>query len=98
MSSDWKGSTQTLTHVAHQIEERFGVEAVKEYDPTLNCFTYKGWKERGFQVRKGEKGVKSVTFIPGKKKDKKGNESDAVYPKSITLFWKSQVEPIDEKE
>ena len=53
MTSEWKGSLGTASNVARQIAERYGPEAAAQYDPTVNCFTYRGWKERGYQVKRG---------------------------------------------
>jgi hypothetical protein len=98
MTSEWKGSVDTARSIAQQIGNRWGEEEVKKYDPLTNCFTYNGWKERGFQVKKGEKGMRSVTFVEGTKKDKTGKESNFSYPRSITLFYEKQVEKIIPKE
>lgn len=94
-SSVWKGSSYTAGTTAKEIEKRWGIEESKKYQPAQNCFTYKGWRERGYQVKKGEKGIKSITFIKGTKKDKKtGKIEDASYPKNVTLFYYLQVEKI----
>ena len=89
MTSEWKGSIGTMSNVAHQIMERFGVDAAKEYNPEINCFTYRGWRERGFQVRKGEKALHSITFVPMLEKVKPGAETKEVKvysaPRSVYL-------------
>lgn len=96
MTSQWKGSLGTMTDVARQINDRFGPEAVQEYDPAVNCFTYRGWKERGFQVRKGEKALHSITFVPMLDKPKPGALTKEVrtysVPRSVCLFFKTQVD------
>jgi hypothetical protein len=37
--------------------------AESEIEPRVNVFTYAAWQAKGRQVRRGEKGVKIVTFI-----------------------------------
>lgn len=65
--------------------------------PYLDAKTYQGWKENGFQVKKGEKsvlgsitwiGIKSKSVENGDKVDKKG----FMMPKAYSLFHRSQVE------
>ncbi len=95
MTSEWKGSVGTMASVTHQIADRFGVEAAKEYHPEVNCFTYRGWKERGFQVRKGEKAIHSITFIPMSKEiEENGEKKVKAYsvPRNVYLFYKTQVD------
>ena len=87
----YKGSLATAHMVATQIAERFGDEEVANYDPRQNCFTYQEWKRRGFQVRKGEQGLKSITFV----EKKEHGEVVAKYPKDVTLFYQLQVDPIN---
>lgn len=97
MTSQWKGSLGTAANVAREISERWGPEASAEYDPQVNCFTYRGWKERGFQVRKGEKAIHSITFVPMLEKVKPGTEMKEVKvysaPRNVFLFYKTQVDP-----
>ena len=78
-----------MSMVANQILERFGEDAVKKYDPKTNCFTYKAWQERGFQVKKGEKALHSITFI--EEKDTAGNVIKK-HPPNVNLFYELQVE------
>jgi len=65
--------------------------------PYLDAKTYKGWRENGFQVRKGEKSTLSgITWISPKDKsddpDSEESESDYVFPKEYHLFHRSQVD------
>ncbi len=64
--------------------------------PYLDAKTYKGWKENGFQVRKGEKSTLSgITWIAagaGKDFDHEIDKADYVFPKEYHLFHRSQVE------
>ena len=89
--TNYRGSTATRDMVAKQIAERFGPEVVQSYNPYVNCRTYKSWLEEGYQVKKGEKAIKSVTFVEVK------NESGEVikkYSKIVNLFYEKQVEQI----
>ena len=96
MTSTWKGSLGTASNIARQIAERYGAEAAAQYDPTVNCFTYRGWRERGYQVKRGEKAMHSFTFVPVLDTPKEGATTKEVavhsVPHSVYLFWKDQVE------
>lgn len=88
--SFWKGSEATASMVAEEIEKRWGAEAVKQYDPSKNCFTFNHWKAIGYKVKKGEKALRSVTVI---EKEKEGQKTQK-YFKSVCLFFINQVEKI----
>ena len=67
--------------------------------PYLDCKTYQGWKDAGFQVMRGEKSrISGVTWIGVS--DKKENSDVTVkndgyvFPKEYHLFHRSQVEAI----
>lgn len=62
--------------------------------PHVDCKTYKGWHEAGFQVKKGEHAtLNGITWIHPTSKD--GEENDEyTYPKVYNLFHRSQVEAI----
>jgi hypothetical protein len=68
-----------------------------EIKPRENVFTFDAWKALGRYVRKGEHGVKVVTFI-----DCKGKETDpdtgerkiSRRPWTTTVFHISQTEPL----
>ena len=89
--SPYKGSLKTKEMVASQIEERFCAQAVKEYDPYQNCFTFREWLRRGYKVKKGERALRSVTYV--EKRDPMGNVIKK-YPKTVCLFYVLQVNPI----
>ena len=71
MTSQWKGSSATANMVAGQIRQRWGEEAAKAYQPLVNCFTFRGWLERGYRVKKGEKSIQSITFVTVKDDEKR---------------------------
>jgi len=91
ITSNWTGSEITSNLVRKQIFSRWGEEEAKKYDPSKNCFTFKSWQANGYQVKKGEKAIKSYIVI--EKKDKQG-EVLKKYPKTINLFYIKQVEKI----
>ena len=95
-ASIWQGSRYTASDIAQQIAHRWGEEAVKEYLPSVNCFTFRGWQERGYRVKKREKALRTITFVRDmeKTKDAEGKEkwTGVSYPKSVCLFFINQVE------
>ena len=68
--------------------------------PYLDCKTFQGWHERGFQVRKGERSkIKGIVWIGlGNKSEDpeiaEKSESGYMMPKVYYLFHRSQVDPI----
>lgn len=95
----WKGSQSTYNMVNNmvkqQILQRFGQEAADKYQPLKNCFTYNDWIRKGYHVKKGEKALKSVTFL--EYKDKDTNEIKKRL-KGVSLFYQSQVEKMTDIE
>lgn len=90
--STYTGSEKTYDMVKEQIRERWGnTEADKKYDPYTNCLTYTAWLDRGFTVKKGEKSLRSVTYV--EKKNEKGEVVEK-FPRTICLFYYKQVEKI----
>ena len=65
--------------------------------PRENVFTYQAWRALGRQVRKGEHGVKVVTFI---KRDKKTEDTETgevklqtySMPRTVSVFHISQTD------
>lgn len=67
--------------------------------PRVNVFTFNAWKALGRVVKKGEKGVRVVTWIPCTKKDEEtGEEIKVTKKKSTTVFHIIQTQPIDAPE
>ena len=67
--------------------------------PYLDAKTYKGWKENGFQVKRGEKSkMHGLTWVDiNKKQDNNSEENDSrgyKMAKAYNLFHRSQVETI----
>jgi len=77
----------------------FAAKGIAESDilPRDNVFTYNAWLALGRQVRKGEHGVKVVTWIPCSKKQTDGTKAAFMRPKSTTVFHVSQTDRIEAK-
>jgi len=61
--------------------------------PYVDTKTFKGWKDAGFMVKKGEKSkLSGITWLPVK--DKEGEETEYLIPKEYKLFHTSQVEEL----
>ena len=65
--------------------------AANDIIPRENVFTYNAWLALNRQVRKGEHGVKVVTWIPAKQKD---SESSFMFRGRSTVFHISQTDLI----
>jgi hypothetical protein len=68
-----------------------------EIKPRENVFTFDAWKALGRYVRKGEHGVKVVTFIDCKSKEldpDTGERKLIRRPWTTTVFHVSQTEPL----
>lgn len=89
--TNFSGSEVTRKMVEEQIRERYGDKVADEYDPLTNVRTFKNWKEVGHHVKKGEKAIRSITFVDVK--DPQGNTVKK-YPKTVFLFHYRQVEKI----
>src|SRR5215471_12652024 len=66
-----------------------------EIHPRENVFTFEAWKALGRYVRKGEHGVKVVTFIETKSK---GTDQDMGESKIIRRPWTTTVFHISQTE
>ncbi|MFH1712911.1 MAG: hypothetical protein ABH896_01870 [Candidatus Jacksonbacteria bacterium] len=87
--SNYQGSVYTYKMVKAQIKDRWGEQAAQEYNPLKNCLTLPVWNSLGYRIRKGEKSIRSITFI--KELDDAGNVINT-FPRSVFLFFKTQVE------
>src|SRR5580700_3963979 len=64
--------------------------------PRANVFTYQAWRALGRQVRRGEHGVKVVTFVEMAKEDKETGEKKAFRrPWTTTVFHVSQTDAVE---
>ena len=71
-----------------------------EIQPRVNVFTYDAWRALGRQVRKGEHGVRVVTFIVTTRKDRDPSTGEEVVrqsrrPWTTTVFHVSQTDPLN---
>lgn len=70
-----------------------------EIRPRENVFTFNAWRALGRTVRKGEHGVRVVTFVDCTKKDsdadpETGEKKSFRRPWTTTVFHVSQTEPL----
>src|SRR6266478_7008568 len=66
-----------------------------EIKPRENVFTFEAWKALGRYVRKGEHGVKVVTFIECSKENKETGQKESFRrPWTTTVFHVSQTEAL----
>ena len=87
--SPYRGSETTYEMVKEQIEARWGEECAEEFDPHTDAMPFSSWLAQGYVVKKGQKALKSVTFVEVK------DENDKVVKKirqTVNLFHKRQVE------
>ena len=98
--AQWRGSEKTADAVREEIAKRWGEKEAEQYDPLKNCFTLQTWNKLGYRVKKGEKAIRSITYVEAKdngdteEKDQQNGEEHDVrkYPKTVYLFYKTQVE------
>ena len=87
------------------IFDGFAAKGISENDikPRENVFTFHAWKRLGRVVKKGEHGVKVVTYVefgPGKPDPKTGEldsrKMGGRKPRSTTVFHVSQTKPLED--
>jgi antirestriction factor ArdC-like protein len=94
---------QTMTNYP-AIFAGFIEKGIAEYEikPRENVFTFNAWKALGRSVKRGEHGVRVVTFIEANARDtnEAGEETVRTYrkPHTTTVFHISQTEPTAERE
>ena len=96
----WRGSEKTADAVRQEIARRWGEEEAKQYDPLTNCFTIQTWNKLGYRVKKGEKAIRSITYVEATDQAETTNENEdeedeqnvRTYPKTVYLFYRTQVE------
>lgn len=78
------------------IFEGFAAKGIPEAEikPRENVFSYHAWRALGRQVKRGEHGVAICTYIHGSKKDKDGKTEAFSFPRTVTVFHRTQTEPI----
>lgn len=88
LASPYKGSDKTYEMVKEQIRERWGEDLAEEFDPYTDAMPLVSWTAYGYRIRKGEKALKSVTYI--EVKDEKGDVVRKVQ-RTVNLFHHCQV-------
>lgn len=73
---------------------------VEDIRPRENVFTYNAWQALGRQVRKGEKGIAVVSYVPidrERENPETGEREVKTYrsPRKAYVFHVSQTDPID---
>lgn len=89
ITTNYQGSEATYEDVKQQLQERFGKKVADGYNPATNCAPFSVWANAGFRVKKGEKALKSVTFI--EKEDEETGEIKKIR-RTVNLFHRCQVE------
>ncbi|HWO07796.1 MAG TPA: hypothetical protein VNM40_04440 [Candidatus Paceibacterota bacterium] len=89
--SPWRGSEQTAEHVREQVRERYGDEVADSFSPATDAMPLLSWAAYGFRVRKGEKALKSITYV--EVKNDKG-EVEKKIRRVINIFHRKQVEKV----
>jgi len=99
--------SRTGFFIVYRDMQKQGLDGV----PYVDAKTYKGWRESGFQVRKGEKStLGGITWVgaskegPSTSADNTNNTDESgegenrgfFFPKSYKLFHRSQVDAIVE--
>ncbi len=87
--SPYRGSERTYEMVRQQIQERWGKECAETFNPRTDAMPISSWMMHGFVVKKGQKALKSITYLDVKDKD--DNEVRKVR-RTVNLFHKRQVE------
>ena len=88
--SNYQGSEKTLAMVKEQVKERWGIRAANSFDPYHDAMTATAWFAAGFKIKRGEKALRSITFI--ETEDDSGNLHHKVR-RGVNLFHKRQVHP-----
>ncbi len=70
----------------------FAEKGIVDIQPRINVFTFHAWKALGRQVRKGEHGIKVVTWVEMSKKAEGSETKGSSFrsPKTTTVFHVSQ--------
>jgi len=95
MVSPYRGSEKTADLVRTQVTERWGQAVGKKFNPQTDAMPFSSWLKYGFQVKKGEKALHSVTFIESE--DPKTGEPKTMR-KTVFLFHRKQVEQVKQKQ
>lgn len=91
--TNYKGSEATKSLAEKFIREKYGEVEIKNMDCFHNLRTYNSWKKLGYKIIKGERALKSYTFMS---EDKEGKlQLRKYYRRPVFLWYYRQVEPIN---
>ena len=62
---------------------------------SLEVAGYKQWLEMGFQVQKGQKATAILMIVEKKVKKADGSDTKKKVPKTVKVFFRDQVAPIE---
>ncbi len=91
----YTGSSITRSIVEKEISDRWGKAELKNINLLQNVRTFNSWLSLGWRIRKGEKAIRSITFV--ERKDKDGNIVKK-YRRPCFLFTYRQVEKINDSK
>lgn len=86
--SPYRGSEATYEMVKEQIAAKWGEECAEEFDPYTDAMPLVSWTAYGYRVKKGEKALKSVTYV--EQKNEKGEVVRKIR-RVVNLFHHRQV-------
>jgi antirestriction protein ArdC len=87
-----RGRQSTTNYGA--IFQGFAAMGIDNVQPRGNVLTFKAWLALGRVVKKGQHGVKVVTFVPMAKNLDDGGTKGFLAPRTTTVFHISQTEAI----
>ena len=90
ITSPWKGSSATAELVREQLRAKYNDEVADSFDASKDAMPFASWLAYGYRVRKGEKALKSVTYVEIEDDDM----SEKKIRRSVNLFHKCQVEKV----
>jgi hypothetical protein len=86
------GSSMANFETIYDGFENMGIDA-DDIEPRENVLTYNAWRAKGRQVRKGQHGVKILTWIPASKKDEStGKVESFKVSKLVAVFHITQTQ------
>jgi hypothetical protein len=90
--TSYRGSELTKSMVEDQLIEKYGKAELKNLDCYHNMRTFHSWLKLGFKVKRGEKAIKSITFV--EQKDSSGKIIKK-FRRPVSLFYYRQVEKLE---
>ncbi len=91
LKSPWRGSEKTFEMVQEQLRQKYGDDVADNFDATRDAMPFVSWAGYGYHVRKGERALKSITFV--EVKNDKG-EVEKKIRRVVNLFHRKQVSPM----